>query len=110
MTTDHQAVYDDAELLAIQIVREAAAEWSSASDYSLSTLINDHLLAFQEQHGTNGAIVGLVVALSRMSALFLAGRPVSREGIPGFLDDFELGKVEQHQNEKQPARLEKGSS
>ena len=100
MTIDHQAVYGDAELLAIQIVREAAAEWSFAPDYSLAKLVNDHLLAFQEQHGCDGAIVGLVVALSRLSALFLAGQGVPQEGIPGFLDDFEMHKVEQHQYEK----------
>lgn len=98
--TDHRAVYDDAELLAIQIIRDAAAEWSASPDYSLSQLINDHLLGFQAQHGTDGAVAGLVVALARFAAVSLIGKTGSSANAAAFLDDFELHKIEQHQYEK----------
>jgi hypothetical protein len=87
-----QAVFDDAELAAIQVIREAAAEWGDAKAHS--DQMSEHLMTLYNQHGSPG-MHGLVVALARSAGVLLrlhaqaTGRDASQ-----VLDELELHKIE----------------
>ena len=59
------ALYDDAELTALAIVREAVTEDASPPEgYSYSKAVNGHLLTMQERHGPAG-LTAVAAALGR---------------------------------------------
>jgi hypothetical protein len=70
---DHKVLYDDAELVALQVVREAIKE--NYSDSGSSRAIWDRVTPYVEKYAADGpeavnaAILGLVAALGRLTTV-----------------------------------------
>jgi hypothetical protein len=98
VSTDYQPVYDDAELAAVQIIREADAEWNDPKAHSGA--MSEHMMAFYMQHGSPG-MHHLVIALARAAgALLRVHAQDTGQATTEILDKLELGKIEQHQYDK----------
>jgi hypothetical protein len=94
------ALYNDAELTALAIVREAVTEDASPPEgYSYSKAVHDHLLTMQERHGPAG-LTAVAAAFGRLVTVALTAPAKSWDSLPGFLEDFEIHKMEQHQLEQ----------
>jgi len=94
------ALYDDAELTALAIVREAVTEDASPPEgYSYSKAVNGHLLTMQERHGPAG-LTAVAAALGRLVTVALTAPAKSWDSLPDVLADFEMHKMEQHQFEQ----------
>src|SRR5260221_2134250 len=96
--------YDDAELMAIQVVKECARE--SYATAARSGEVVSLVMQFYEQHGSDG-MHGLVVALGRLAANSYSvvlsqrlGHFPTQDEMLAELDSFEMHKIEQHQYEQ----------
>jgi hypothetical protein len=99
-------LYDDAELVALQVVREAISEETAAAGYSYTEAVTQHLLAMQERQG-DATAVAVTAALGRLvttawSAVLhdRLGHYRSPEEMLAEVDSFEMHKMEQHQFEQ----------
>lgn len=69
------AVYNDAELTAVAILRDAVTEnQQPPAGYSMSRAVTRHLEALREKHPdpSDGALVGVTIALARFAYVALA--------------------------------------
>ncbi len=96
--------YDDAELMAIQVVKECARE--NYATEGRSKEIPDLVMQFYRQHGSNG-MHALVIALGRLAATSWTaalhdrlGHFPSEDEMLAELDSFEMHKIDQHQYEQ----------
>jgi hypothetical protein len=90
-------LYDNAELAAIEMVREAHKESMSPDPRSMEILAVAQRL--QEQDGPE-ALAGILVALSRMAySLWQFHAEQFGETVPNELDAWTLHKLEQHVSE-----------
>jgi len=101
--------YDDAEMLALQIVRECAKEnYSGARSEEMYAKVYDELLVpLIERHGGHGAL-GLVIAMGRLAANTWSAVLENRLGhfptedeILAELDSFEMHKLDQQQEDEE---------
>lgn len=89
--------YDDAELRALAVVREALAEGHTGDARSMG--MHEHTMAIFKQHGPDG-LAALVVALGRFgaNALTVLAKKDSKDPV-AMLEELELHKLEQHADE-----------
>jgi hypothetical protein len=114
VTRPGPAIYDDAELTALAVVRAAVAE--SFTGGSCGPAVLEAMRSYLEKYGTyqDGdvtAMIALTAALGRLAgtAWLVAaerrlGRFPSRDEMLAELDSFELGMLEQHQDPDDPIR------
>ena len=89
------AGYQDPELTAIQIVREAVTDDTSADpSYSYTEAVHHHMLAVTRQHGAEG-VTAVAAALGRMVQVALLSPKKRPENLHRVLDDFERELSEQ---------------
>ena len=102
-------IYNDAELTALQVVREAVTEAYSGAGRTAQVFeaIRPYVEKYRSEDGDNGAVTGLVVALGRLAetawTLVLRerlGHYPTQEEMLTELESFELHKIEQHQYEQ----------
>ncbi len=105
------AVYDDADLTALAVVREAVAE--SFTDENCGPAVLEVMRLYLEKYRTDehggGAVPALVIALGRLTgALSLVvvekrlGRFPSQDEMLAELDRYELWMLEQQQDPDDP--------
>lgn len=96
------ASYVDPELTAIQIVREAVTDDTTADpDYSYAEAVHHHMLAVTQQHGPEG-VTAVAAALGRMVQVALLSAKKRPENLHRVLDDFERELGEQRAYDQAP--------
>jgi len=91
----HMTGYQDPELTAIRIVREAVTDDTSADpSYSYTEAVHHHMLAVTRQHGAEG-VTAVAAALGRMVQVALLSPKKRPENLYRVLDDFERELSEQ---------------
>jgi hypothetical protein len=99
-------LYDDAELVALQMVREAVLEDGAPPEHSYSAKVLERLIEMQERHGSPthiavpAALARLVVVAWSAALTSRLGHLPSQEEMLAEVDRFEMHKIEQHQAER----------
>jgi hypothetical protein len=94
--------YDDPELTAIRIVREAVTDDTSTDpNYSYAEAVHQHMLAVTRQHGAEG-VTAVVATLGRMVQVALLSPKKRPENLQRVLDDFERELSEQREYDQEP--------
>lgn len=106
-------IYDDAELTALQVVREAVTDGYSGAGRTAQVFeaIKPYVEKYRnEDDGDGSAVAGLVVALGRLARTAWSvvlherlGHYPTQEEMLAELERFELYKIEQHQYEQDNA-------
>jgi hypothetical protein len=115
--SESNTIYDDAELTALQVVREAVAESYDGEGHTAKVLeiIKPYVEKHRTADGDATAVVGLVVALGRLAETTWSvvlhnqlGHYPTEQEFAARLDSFELHKLEQHQDPEDPIRACEG--
>jgi hypothetical protein len=98
---NRMTVYEDADLAAIRIVREAVTDDTTTDPgYSYPAAVHRHVLAISERWGAGG-VSAVAAALGRMVQVALLSPEKTPESLPDVLDEFEQDTIEHHGYERE---------